>query len=461
MRAKLTFFPLALLMISAIDSNRNLPAVAIFGSPLIFYFLFAAVFFLFPTALASAELSSSHPDKEGIFYWVRHAFGEKWGMVAIWLQWVNTVVWFPTILSFIAGALAFLFDPGLINDKIYMLFSIAIIFWALTLLNLRGLHVSARANNLFALIGTLLPMCFLILLGAVWLHRGEPLQISFSPSQILPEIAKLDSWVALVAVIGSFLGMELAGVHIADVQRPQRTYPLALGVSSLIILATMLFGALTIASVLPQEKINLAGGIMQVFDEFFRVLGFSYLVPVATFAIVLGSVGGLINWMISPSKGLLFAARHGFLPPLFTKLNRRGVASRVLIVQALIVTALCFLLLYVPSVNGFYWFLSALSTGLYMLMYLLMFASLIRLRKQVPAATLEKRFVIPGGKVGLWGVCLLGMIGSFLTFALGFVPPENVNVGSHLQYTLMIGGGMLLFILPVLLTFAYSAAKES
>lgn len=455
MRAKLTIVPLVLLMISAIDSNRNLPSIAIFGSPMIFYFLFATLFFLLPTALVSAELSSSHPDKEGVFHWVRHAFGEKWAMAAIWLQWINTVVWFPTILSFITGALAFLIDPALINSKTYMIVSITVVFWGLTAMNLRGLHISARVNNVFVVLGTLMPMCFLVLLGFLWYKRGQPIQIDISLDSIVPQIAKVDTWVALVAVIGSFLGVELASVHLAEVHHPQRLFPLALFVSTIAILATMLFGALTIAAVLPEPQINLAGGIMQVFDSFFQKFHLRELIPIATFFIILGSIGGLINWMISPSKGLLFAAKHGFLPTYFTKENSQGVASRVLVIQAVIVTLLCGVMFYVPSVNGFYWFLSALSTGLYMLMYFLIFIAALRLRKHLSPSAEEKRFIIPGGKIGLWITCLFGLFGSLLTFCLGFVPPSNVDIGSPYQYTCMIGGGMVVFIAPLLLTFYY------
>src|ERR1700760_1231064 len=97
----LTTLPLTLLIIGAIDSIRNLPATALFGSSLIFFFIFSAIVFLIPAALVSAELSSTWTEKSGIYYWTKLAFGEKTGFVAIWLQWINTMVWFPTILSFL------------------------------------------------------------------------------------------------------------------------------------------------------------------------------------------------------------------------------------------------------------------------------------------------------------------------------------------------------------------------
>ena len=87
-------------MTGSIDSIRNLPTTALFGPSLIFFFILGAIFFLLPTGLISAELSSTWPDKGGIYQWTKMAFGEKTGVVAIWLQWINTMVWYPTIFVF-------------------------------------------------------------------------------------------------------------------------------------------------------------------------------------------------------------------------------------------------------------------------------------------------------------------------------------------------------------------------
>lgn len=448
---KITFFALVLLIVSSIDSNRNLPSSAIFGAPLIFFFLFAAIFFLFPSALVAAELSAAFPEEGGIYHWVRLAFGESFGMLAIWLQWINTVVWYPTILSFIAGTLTYLFDPALLNNKAYMICVIAAIFWGLTFVNLFGLTISARINTVFATIGTIFPMLLLIVLGIFWAASGNKFQIPITMDAIVPSLSKLDTWTALEAVMGSFLGMELSGVHVTNVPHPQKTFPKALLLSAVYILATMLFGSLTIAVVLPASQINLAGGLMQVFDSFFQVFHLGALVPFMSFLIVVGSIGGMINWLISPAKGLLHASHYGFLPPFFTKANSHGVAGRILIIQALLVSFFCAILLLLPSVNAFYWFLTALSNCLYMSMYILMFLSVYKLRSY----SMERAFKIPGGKFGLGIISLMGLIGATLTIIFGFVPPSNVNVGSSLKYTSMIALGNLILILPVFFLIRY------
>src|SRR5262245_54114067 len=117
---RLNVFALTLLITGAIDSIRNLPAAALFGSTLIFFFIFSAVLFLIPSALVSAEFAAN-VDNGGIYQWTRTAFGERIGFLAIWLQWINNVIWFPTILSFIAGTAAYLIDPALAQNKVYLI----------------------------------------------------------------------------------------------------------------------------------------------------------------------------------------------------------------------------------------------------------------------------------------------------------------------------------------------------
>jgi amino acid transporter len=217
---KIPLFSLVLLIVAAIDSIRNLPASALFGSALIFFFIFSAIVFLIPTSLVAAELSATFPEKGGVYHWVKTAFGEKWAMLAIWLQWINTMVWYPTILSFIAGTAAYLINPDLAQNKGYLISCILVVFWGITLLNLRGIHMSARINGICGLIGTIIPMIFLIALGAIWVLSGHPLQIELNAKTLFPSLTKSTNWVALIAIMASFLGIELAGVHVSDIREP-------------------------------------------------------------------------------------------------------------------------------------------------------------------------------------------------------------------------------------------------
>jgi len=455
MSKKIPLFSLVCLIVAAIDSIRNLPAQALFGSSLIFFFLLSAVIFLIPVSILSAEFSSRYPEEGGIFHWVRHAFGNKMGMVAIWLQWINTMVWYPTILAFIAGTAAYLVNPQLAQNKGFLASVILVAFWGLTAMNLRGTHVSAKINSICVVIGTILPMLLLIGLGIAWWASGHPLQISFGYRDIFPTLKTSENWVSLIAIMAAFLGMELSGVHVNDIKDPQRNFPRAMGISVLVLVVTMLLGALSIATVIPEKEIRLVDGIMQTFTEFFA--RFNIMVPGAILAllIIVGSLGGMINWLISPAKGLLQASKYGFLPSFFAKQNDKGVPVRIMVAQAVLVSIFCLVFILMPSINAFYWFLTALSTEMYMIMYVLMFAAGIKLRR---APRESGTYQMLKGTRHL--TCLLGLAGCVLTIVVGFFPPTGIDVGSGMRYAMLIALGNIVLILPVIGLLLFKNVKR-
>lgn len=441
---------LTLLITGSIDSIRNLPATALFGSTLIFFFVFAALFFLLPSALVSAELAAN-VGEGGVYRWFRLAFGEKMAILGIWLQWINVVVWFPTMLSFIAGTAAYLIDPALAMNKYFLVSAIFTTFWVVTLINLKGIHLSARFTSFCTIAGLIIPMTLIIGLMGFWLIAGKPLQIHFTLANSLPDFRHIDNWVALTAIILGFAGMELAAVHVNDVENPSKSYPRALLFSTILILLTMIFGSLAIAFVIPHEKINLINGTIQTFTYFFSVYHLKWLVPVLTLLLVIGSLGGIVNWIVSPVKGLAQAAQQGYLPESFSKLNKNGAPQNLLILQAVLVSIFCLAFLFFPGVNGSYWFLTALSTQLYMFMYVMLFLAAISLRYKYKYDSTV--FRIPGKFLGTLIVSLAGLFGSAITIYVSFLPPSNINVGSHVMYETLFALGMITMTAPVLYCF--------
>jgi len=446
----LSVFSLVMITVVSVDSIRNLPATALFGSLLIFFFVFAAIFFLIPSALVSAELSSGWPKQGGVYIWVREAFGKKVGFLAIWFQWIENVIWYPTILSFVAGSIGYLFSPSLISNKFFLIAVILAAFWGTTIINLMGMKVSAWFSNFCAITGLLAPMALIIALGFIWMVTGHPLQIHFTEAALLPHWSDSHMWVALTGVMLSFCGMEIATVHARDVNNPQRAFPKALIIATVIMLVTLVFGSLAIAIVLPEPKISLVAGIMQAFDAFFVAYHLHWILPFAALMLVLGGIGSVSNWIIAPTKGLLVAAEDGNLARHFCKENRHGAPYVILLYQAIIVSLLAIIFLLLPTVNASYWLLTALAAQLYMLMYLLMFIAGIYLRYKRPEQ--YRLFRIPGGRWGMWLVAGAGIIGASLTLVLSFIPPTTIKIGSIEQYEfLLIGGLVLMCIVPLVL----------
>lgn len=453
----LSIFSLIMITVGSVDSIRNLPATALLGSQLIVFFVLGALFFLIPAALVSAELSSGWPKQGGVYVWVKEAFGHKIGFLAIWLQWISNVIWYPAILSFVAGTIGYLINPALVENPWFLWSVITTTFWGTTLINLYGMRSSAMFSNVCALSGLLLPMSLIIGLGVVWVMSDSPMQIQLDTQHIIPHWSETGLWSTLTAIILSFCGIEIATVHANDVRDPQHAFPRALLYSVFIILSTLVLGSLTIAIILPHSDINLVAGIMQVFDAFFSQYHLAGLLPLVALMLILGGLGGVNNWIIAPTKGLLVAAEDGHLPAFFQRVNKHGAPVVLLIGQAVIVTILSGMFLLMPSVNGSYWWLTALAAQLYMFMYLLMFLAGIKLRKSAPEQ--HRAFRIPAGMSGMVVVAGAGIIGVIVTTAVSFLPPEGIDVGHVGYYALSLLLGLIFLSSPPLILSYQSAAR--
>jgi putative glutamate/gamma-aminobutyrate antiporter len=442
----LSVFSIVMINIIAIDSLRNVPAAAEYGSSLVFYYAVAALCFFIPSALISAELATGWPKNGGIYIWVREAFGPRWGLFAIWLQWIENVIWYPTIMSFVAGTLLYAFDPELANDRALLLPVIITLFWLATLLNLYGMRLSAIVSTFTALIGTLVPMVFIIILGGVWLMQGHASQISFAPHEFIPNLTSLDNLSFLIGVLLSLVGMELSASHAQDVKNPQRDYPKAALISVILIVFTLVLSSLAIAMVIPQHDIQLVSGLVQAYSVFFNAYHMPWMTQVISIVIIIGGLGGVAAWIIGPSKGLLIAAQDNDLPKAMQQVNKHDTPRNLLLLQGFIFTALCSVFLLIPSINGSYWILTTLTTQLYMLMYVLMFAAAVWLRYKHP--DVKRSYKVPGGNWGIWLVASSGTILAVGAILIGFLPPPGIDVGNRTRYELILLVGFIFLSVP-------------
>ena len=108
----LTVFALVMITTGIITSIHGAPSMAEYGFSLVFIYLFVAIVFLMPSALISAELATGWPEDGGVYVWVKQAFGERMGFVAVWQQWIENVIWFPSILTVTIVAATYGFEIG-------------------------------------------------------------------------------------------------------------------------------------------------------------------------------------------------------------------------------------------------------------------------------------------------------------------------------------------------------------
>lgn len=448
--AKLSIGTIAIMNIVAVVSLRGLPAEAEYGMSSAFYYLFAAIVFLIPTALVAAELASLFSDKEGgVFRWVGEAFGTRTGFLAIFMQWIESTIWYPTVLTFGAVSLAFIgmdhsADSILASNKLFTVIIILAIYWGATLISLQGLGWVGKVTKWGGYIGTIIPVCILVVLGIIYLINGGESNLDFH-SSFIPDLTNFDNVVLAASIFLFYAGMEMNGVHVKDMVNPGKNYPRAVFLGSIVTVLVFILGTYSLAVIIPEKDINLVQSLLVGFDNYFSYFHMPWVSPVMAIALAIGVLAGVLSWVAGPSKGIFAVGKAGYLPPFFQASNKQGVQKNILWVQGVIVTLLGLLMVILPTVQSFYQILSQLTILLYLIMYVLMFAAAIKLRYSMPKAY---RFYRIGSKGNswMWIVGGVGILGSTLAFVLSFIPPAQISTGGPVAWYSVLALGVIIMV---------------
>ena len=459
---KLSVMTLAIMNVTAVVSLRGLPSEAVYGLSSAFYYLFAAIVFLIPTAMVAAELAAMFSDKQGgVFRWVGEAYGSRMGFLAIWLQWIESTIWYPTVLTFGAVSIAFIgtndaHDATLASNKLFTLVVVLAIYWVATFIAMRGLSWVGKISKWGGMIGTIIPAGLLIVLGIIYIATGGHNNMDMSQG-FFPDLTKLDNLVLASSIFLFYAGMEMMGVHVMDVNNPSRNYPKAIVIGSIVTVLIFILGTFSLGFIIPSKDISLTQSLLIGFDNYFRHFHLSWAGPIIAIALMFGVLAGVLTWVAGPSKGIFMVGKAGYLPPFFQRANKLGVQRNILLVQGGIVTLLSLLFVVMPSVQSFYQILSQLTILLYLIMYMLMFAAAITLRYKMKST--PRPFRLGKGNGLMWLLGILGFGGSLLAFILSFVPPGQIATGSHtVWYSVLIIGCVVMVVIPFII---YAMRKPS
>jgi amino acid transporter len=160
--------------------------------------------------------------------------------------------------------------------------------------------------------------------------------------------------------------------------------------------------------------------------------------------VAFGALAQLSTWLIGPAKALGVAAAQGDMPARWRSHNSFGSPVAVLVIQGILTSVFALMFVLIPSINSAYWILSALTTEVIIVMYVLMFAALIKLRYSQPDT--PRAYTIPGGKVGVWIVVIVAIASLAFSFLIGLLPPAGTG-SSTMTYMLgMLGATLVLSI---------------
>jgi amino acid transporter len=357
-----------------------------------------------PTALMVSELSSTLPEEGGYYVWVRRALGRFWGFQEAWLSLAASVfdmAIYPLFFVTYLGLAGKYVVPGLgdlwrtlaeaakgqkgIEALLIGIGMIAVCVLA----NLRPARSVGRSSILltFALLA---PFGVLTVVAVMQPPAAAGEGSSASEPQYM---------LALLFALWNYMGWDNATTFAGEVERPQRTYPLAMASAVVLVTITYLVPVLAVWQTgLPAADWKLGSWV-----EVGKEVGGTVL------AIALG-VGGMImafgtlnSLVLSYSRLPVVLAEDGYLPAVFTRRLRSGAPW-----VAVLVCAVAWGLTMQLGLKR----VLVLDVILYGLSLLLEFAALVALRIREPQ--LARPFRVPGGKVvavllGLFPAALIGL----------------------------------------------------
>jgi amino acid transporter len=441
----ITWTALAMMTVGSVGYLGSAPAMSVLGLASVFLYVVPALVFLLPVSLVAAELASGW--QGGVYNWVGEGISAPMGLLAVWCEFAQTIFYYPALLAYVAGTLAYVIDPSLAGNGVYNAVIIIVLFWGGVLVSSRGVALVAELSSGGTLIGTLIPAAILVALGIAYLLQGNHSAAPMTAHHLLPAWTGLASIVLVVNSFFTYAGIEVNAVHVDELRNPGRDYPKSIFLAMALVLAVFILPTLAIAWVIPANQISFTAGVMQAFNSLLTHFGLAFLVPLIAIALAVGALAGMMAWLDGPSEGLLRIGREqGFLPPYFQRVNGKGIEVRILAAQGAVITLIALLYAFIPSVTHAYWIFAVMATQVYLIMYVLMFIAAIRLRRSQPDH--PRGYRAPA--LGL--LCLLGAISSVAALVIGFVAPSQFGQSNPLVYAVAILAGILVVgILPPLL----------
>jgi amino acid transporter len=344
--------------------------------------LLTPLFWGLPTALVVSELASAIPAEGGYYAWLRRALGPFWGFQEAWLTLTGSIfdmAIYPILFVAYLGH----FSPALTAGRRGILIGMGLIALAAAW-NMLGAKLVAGSS---IWLGILLLAPFAVLAGYGFLH----------PAPAATAGPHLDFLGGILVAMWNYMGWDNASTVANEVERPQRTYPLAMAATLAIVTLTYILPIIAVAITgLPASRWSTGGWA----DVARAVTGGSAFGAALAVAIGIGGMLGAVDTLNSLTMTLsrlpAVMADDGYLPKIFTWRNAKTCAPWVAILGCATAWALCLNLSFAKLIM-----LDVLLTGLSIL---LEFVALVALRIREP--NMPRPYRVPGG---LFGAIAIGI----------------------------------------------------
>jgi amino acid transporter len=431
-------------------SLRWIAAAASIGSSSLIIWVLAWLFFYVPLALSVIELSSRYPAEGGLYVWTKQAFGEGAGFVAAWTYWTSNLPYFPAVLYFAASNALFLrpsWQQYSHSRQYFVIFSVLVLA-ALTVINVIGMNIAKWSFNVGAL-AMWIPALMVVVMGLVaWARFGSA--SSFRSVDLLPS-THLRDMIFWSTIIFAFGGAESASFLGGEIKNPRRTIPVALLTAGLTISFCYIVGTFCVLLALPSNEISNLDGLAQAIERTAtRLGGLHGVMPAAAALIAISNIGAAAAFLAAAARLPFVAGLDGFLPGVFRRIHPRWHTPYAsVLAQGLIGMVFVFLGQAGTSVRGAYDVLVSIGVITYMVPYLFLFVSFVRLQREPAGADVVR---VPGGRVVATLLAIVGFCTAVFAIVLSLVPasdePHKILMVTKVlgAATVLIGHGVGLYL---------------
>lgn len=418
---------IVLFNVAAIVGMRWIALAAHSGPSSIVLWVLAALAFFVPQGLCVTALSSAIPEEGGLYVWTRKAFGPRQGFLCGWLYWSSNISYIPTLaLSTVIFAL-YTFNLRFAHLEKSTAYGVtaALILLAIALaLNIVGLKTGKWVQNVGGL-AQWIPSLVALAVGVIALAKTGS-ATRFPAGAFLPSLEHSDTIIFFAQICFGFAGLELAPMLAGEVHDPQRTFPRAIWISALTIAGCYILGTLSLLWAMPPGQISIIAGVNQVIANAGARYGMPWIGPPVSVLMTVAGLGGMGAWLIGTARLLFVGGLDRFLPPVFGTLHPKWKTPYLAILLQAGLSALFILASAAGStIKEAYLILVDATLISYFIPYLYMFASAIRLRKEI--AERPGAVPVPGRAFGSWLVNGVGFATTLFAIALALVPPSGTE----------------------------------
>ena len=285
---------------------------------------------------AFARLARDYPDLSSADDYVRPALGRDASFLASSLYWASSWIGNNAIAVAAFGYLVMLLPLDGADPHVQVAGQIALI-WLMFAINLLGPKPVAKFQSLCVVFG-LAPVALVLLFGWGSFDRS----IYEAGWNVTDQSDAGVVFASLSPVFWAFVGLETGAMIAGLVKDPDRDVPRATLGGILIAGIVYITSSVLVMGIVPAEELQASSAPFALVAA--KIFGPWAAIAIAA-AAALKATGTLGGWMLVTGETGAQAAKRGFLPGIFGKLNRHGAAGWCLLIIALAMTAIAMITL--------------------------------------------------------------------------------------------------------------------